>query len=341
MKDLKFEPILNVTQDLRLNAHSFYKCSVDSALGLLGFNCRSSGGNYFVCVDMATKNIVYKERAFGYHTHHWIMHKPPKTKAEESTTHTFWDDQPLFPRGLKYLSLQTERTLIKMFLLDEAKRTFREEEAFRIRADGSINYSEFDRNFENILILKNYQVLELRCIDDAETVMMRIELNEKVLDDEAKQLVLSVDGTMCAIGGGEDKPHFYVVDLESKQQHNLTSTALTDSCSPCFINGDAELVAVGGAEGQGVEIWDVVQKCSLKVLHIEGGFIGSLTSTNNILAVGTSEGSLQLWDVRNWDMFYSSEFVGLDTRSLHLTSDSKYLTIGGPSGDKCVVMKIS
>ena len=63
-------------------------------------------------------------------------------------------------------------------------------------------------------------------------------------------------------------------------------------------------------------------------------------STNNILAVCSSEGTMQLWDVRNWEMFYEKEFEGLGPQSLHLTTDSKFLTIGGIGGDCCVVMEM-
>ena len=89
-----------------------------------------------------------------------------------------------------------------------------------------------------------------------------------------------------------------------------------------------------------VEIWDVQSKSSFKVLDI-GKKVCCLTSTNNILAVASLDGNLQLWDVQSWEELNSMEFRGLSPTSLHLTADSKYLTIAGSGErDKCVVLEI-
>ena len=108
--------------------------------------------------------------------------------------------------------------------------------------------------------------------------------------------------------------------------------------SICFINEETELIAVGGENK--VEIWSVASKESLKVVKTEPGFINAVNSTKNILAIGTSDGYLQLFDVRTWDSFFSQKFGGMYTRSLHLTSDLKFLTIGSHQGDKCIVLDI-
>ena len=47
-----------------------------------------------------------------------------------------------------------------------------------------------------------------------------------------------------------------------------------------------------------------------------------------------------MWDVRTWEMVKLINFGGLLVRSLHLTSDSKYLTIGGKEGANCVVFTV-
>merc|ERR1712087_459969 len=110
----------------------------------------------------------------------------------------------------------------------------------------------------------------------------------------------------------------YLIALESKTQAKITSDVLDFTWCPCFINGDTEFAAVGGKFK--IEIWDIKNKKSAKVLNGRGD---CLASTNNILAVGR-QGVLQLWDVRIWEMFHSSDFQSLDPKSLHLTSDSKY-----------------
>ena len=315
IKTLQFEPLLNVKEHVKLSYTEtyFHKCSVNSDLGLLGMTC--DGGEQFFCVKMDSKNVVFQCPSLGYNTHHWVVHQ-----------------------GKSYLSLQTKESEIKMF----AANSFAEDVALSISlpATESINYTEFDSSFENIFILKNFQQLEQRTIADVQNVKLSIKLKEEVEDPGLKQLVLSNDGTFCAIGGGFIQSYFYLIDLTSKTQHKITSKALKKSLAPCFINGDAYIVAVGGGTGDGVEIWDVQQKQFLRVLQIKGQNIGCSASTNNIFSVGTYDGKLILWDVRNWERFFSKEFSGMIAASIHLTSDSKYLTIGGVGGDKCVVLEI-
>ena len=89
-----------------------------------------------------------------------------------------------------------------MFRVDAKTKSFVEVESLRLCIDENeeINYSEFDINFEHIFILKNLDVLEKRSLCTANKVMMNIKLEEKVKDDDSKQLSLSNDGTFCVIG---------------------------------------------------------------------------------------------------------------------------------------------
>ena len=154
-------------------------------------------------------------------------------------------------------------------------------------------------------------------------------------------MTVSEDGSMAAIRGGRNNQYFYFVDLVTSAQHKLKTKALSEgTLSPCFINGNSELIAIGGRNGQGAEIWDIGSKAHLRTLETGAGSVVCTTSTNNILAICTAKGVLQLCDVRSWDMFYSSTFQGMQPRSLHLTADLKFLTIGGIDGVQCVVMEI-
>ena len=111
-------------------------------------------------------------------------------------------------------------------------------------------------------------------------------------------------------------------------QRKLTSDVLTYTRAPCFINGEVEYVAVGGDRGQGVEIWDIETNAAARVLEIDTGYITSTFSTNNILAIGSNNGALQLWDVRNWSMFQSFKY-SMKPRAITLTDEARYLSIGG------------
>ena len=227
-----------------------------------------------------------------------------------------------------------------LFKVGEQDKSLKEDESLKIvlGTEDEINAYEFDQSFENIFILENEKVLEKKSLGALDEVTMSIKLKEKVQDSGYKLLSLSHDGSLCVIGGGF-AAYFYLLDLDSKAQHKLSSEALTQTNAPCFINGDNEQVGVVGKSGQGVEIWDVRSKKPVQVLQVDGE-IGCMTSTHNILAVGTSPDILQLWDVRNWELFYEEKFNETDPTSLHLTADLKYLTLGGMGGDGCVVLQI-
>ena len=180
-------------------------------------------------------------------------------------------------------------------------------------------------------------MLEKRSLTDVNEVTLSIKLEEKVVGTAGNQMILSSDGSVCAIGGGNDNPHFYLIDLESRDQHKLVSASAVHSHAPCFINGNTAFVAVGGWDSS-VEVWDIKTQKSVRTLDLVGGI--SSASVHNLLAFGSNKGILCLWDVRNWEVVHSSTFDGLQAYSLHLTSDLRYLTIAGIGGDKCIVLEI-
>ena len=267
---------------------------------------------------MQTKRVIWKTEAKGAHTHHWVT-----------------------IREQKYLSLQTKQNVINMFVVDAEKKAFNEDESLQLclANQDRITFTEFDTTYENIFILKNQIILEKRDVNDINEIKLSIELGEEVRKSQSKQLSISNDGTFCAIGGGISKRYFYVVDLQNAQQHQFVSEVLTHTFAPCFINGQTELVAIGDWKKRWVEVWDIKKQKAVKVLEINKGDVECSASTNNILAVATMKKFLGLWDVRSWEMIYSKEF-SLTPKSLHLTSDSKFLTIAGSGGEKCIVMEI-
>ena len=152
----------------------------------------------------------------------------------------------------------------------------------------------------------------------------------------------------CVIGaGGKDFDFFYLIDIASQQQTKLKSRRCKGMYAPCFINGGSELVAIGGTNGHGVEIWSVESKKRIghMVSEDKQKWVSCTYSANNILAVGfhSNSSELKLWDVRSWELIHSAEYT-MVPRYLHLTADCKYLTIGGSRktdlGEKCVVLQI-
>lgn len=140
-------------------------------------------------------------------------------------------------------------------------------------------------------------------------------------------------------GSGREGNTVYLVDLERRTHFTLKSKKLTWSMAPCFVNGEAHFLAVGGDDGEGVEIWDIQKQTSSRILEADERYITALASSNNILAAGSRLKTLYLWDVRSWELFHSLE-AGSDPQSVHLTSDAKYVTIGGYDGERCAVLLI-
>jgi len=87
-----------------------------------------------------------------------------------------------------------------------------------------------------------------------------------------------------------------------------------------------------------VEIWDIVNGVSLRVIDLgHTMFTLALHSVNNVLAVGGSDQTIKLYDVRSWDIVQTKRY-NVSIYSIHLTQDMQYLTVGGMGG--CFVEKL-
>jgi len=273
---------------------------------------------------MKTKKPIFEEKTklgkLGRHSSDWIV-----------------------INNRKYLSVKTAENTIKMFKVQKENDSysFKEDTKYSITLEETDNimFSAFDRNFKHIMTLRNGNILERRAVNNKNNVIKSITLEEKVGGSTLRQLCLSNDGNFCMIAGGLCKAYSYFVDIENNKQTKLESGKLTGTFAPCFVNGEPKFAAVGSEEGI-VEIWDVHKQELVKSIHNESkDSISCTTSVNNIMAVCSVDQTLRLYDVRNWEMFYSQTF-DMTPRSLHLTDDSKYVTIGGGGGEKCVVLQI-
>eukprot|EP01084_Bolivina_argentea_P154442 269219_1 len=229
--------------------------------------------------------------------------------------------------------------MFKVLKKNNGSYSFQEDEQFGINlaANDVISFCEFDNNFKNVIMIINGQILEMRAVENINIVKKRIQLSESVTPFRSrfKQLSLSGNGNSCILAGGHKKGYAHFIDIENNEQTTLKSGKLGNGAyNPCFING--ELIAIGGETV--VEIWDVWKRKLVKSIRCNG-YSQCTTSTNNILAVCTGDGRLTLYDVRNWEIFYTKKFNWVPS-SLHLTTDSKYLTVAGRKGAKCVVLQI-
>merc|ERR1712154_319720 len=109
--------------------------------------------------------------------------------------------------------------------------------------------------------------------------------------------------------------------------------------APCFVNGGSDTIVIGGKRQ--FEIWDITTRSAKRVLDGTGGrMMQCACSVNNIMAIGSVDKMLRLFDVRSWDMIYSKKYE-VDPVSLHLTADLKYLTLSGWYGEQCIVMNLN
>merc|ERR1712154_468332 len=125
-----------------------------------------------------------------------------------------------------------------------------------------------------------------------------------------------------------------MVDNLNGKQFKVESEVMNGSYAPCFIGGGSERVVIGGDKE--FEVWDIKTRSSVQ--HITGhqDRVNCTVSVGNVLAIGTDDSMLSLYDVTSWKVVYSKRYA-VSPFSLHLTTDQKYLTMAGPWGEQCVV----
>eukprot|EP01084_Bolivina_argentea_P318098 551587_1 len=279
LTDLKFEPVLTVSEQVGDDniAREVGKCSVDSSLGLLAVESKGK----ISCIDIEKKKEIFTETRDKtltdneMHSHRWIVID-----------------------GQKYFAIQWSQNTIRFFKIKQDDNSFTEAKKLRICLDemDTITCCEFDETFENIIIVKNGETLEKRAIKNSDNVLISIKLETKIDSSfGTKILSLSNDGNWCIIGGGYEISYFYLIQIDTKIQYKLSSTNLDSTYSPCFVNGDPKFCVVGSRYGK-FEIWDVKKRVSIKLLNLgTDEAVVSLTSTNNILAVGSGDQILSLF----------------------------------------------
>merc|ERR1712062_297099 len=270
------------------------------------------------CVNMEDRKVVFETPAYaqGAHTHHWL-------KLE----------------GKYVLSVQSSKNVVKFFEVTNDGKQFTENESLRITLPDSdtINYCEFDKKLENVYVVKNENILEKRVMSGDYGVVMSMMLEQSVTTSFGiQQLSLSDDGNWCAIAGGLGKKYWYLVDNVNGTQFKIESKVMSNSCSSCFIGGGSERVVIGGRSE--FEVWDINTRTVVQHITGLGDDVNCMVSVGNILAVGTENKMLSLYDVSSWKVIYSKKY-GMDLYSLHLTADQKYLTVAGDDGEGCVVLK--
>jgi len=312
-----FEQILNVKEDVEVNDANLRKCAANSELELV-FIKSYHGDNEkkLICVNMVDRKVVFETPAYDYgsHTHHWLK-----------------------KQNQHHLSVQSSRNEIKVFEVSDDGKQFTENKSLRITLADSdkINFCEFDKKVENVYLVKNGNILEQRTVSGDQGLVMSLNLEQSVSGTE-KQLCLSDDGNWCAIASRSK--YWYLVDNIQRKQFKLESKSLGSTYSPCFIGGGSERVVIGG--NPKFEVWDINTRSSLQIVSGLGSYVNCTVSVGNIVAVGTGDKVLSLYDATTWNVIYSKKYE-MEPFSLHLTADQKYLTVAGYKGELCVVLKLT
>jgi len=317
LKALKFEPILNVSRDVSgINRSEFVKCSVNSDLELLFI--KPFRVTNLICVNMVDCEVIFKPEAYagGNHSNHWRK-----------------------VNGVHYLSVHCSQNMIKSFVVNAETKQFTEDVSRRITLSESdvINHVDYDMNSENVFLVKNSKIFEQRSMFGDHSVIVSVELEGKAKFHDKKWVSLSNDGRYCAIATGDTS--WYLVDIRNQLQFKLISKELSKTYNSTFIEGDSLRVVIGGNPSK-CEIWDVETRSHIRVISDIGHDVLCVASVNNVLAVGTWDKVLQLYDANSWEKIYSKKY-GMNPLSLQLTPDLKYLTMAGDYGEFCLVLKIS
>lgn len=240
-----------------------------------------------------------------------------------------------------FLSVQNKKNEFKFFSVDSKTKKFVEDESLVISLPDSerVEYNAFDKNCENMYLVKNCSVFEKRSVSGDHGVLMSVELEEKLRWMGTNQMALSNDGKWCAIGGGKGKSYWYLIDVEQETQHKMVSKVLKHTYAPSFINGASDRVVIGGVAQ--FEVWDIATRSALRVVTgmKAGNGIEAFSSVHNVMAVGCNDKVLRLYDVTSWEFIYSKEYEMMP-KSLLITPDLKYLTVAGNKGEECIVLKI-
>eukprot|EP01084_Bolivina_argentea_P118499 210239_1 len=202
---LQFMPVLNVEHGTHKLPYDIGKCSVDSDLGLLAVETDKR----ISCIDMKSKKIIFD-------------HKCPSISGENYSYQMYSHSWIVF-NGKKYLSCQTEMGIIKFFKFRKDNNSFVEAKGLGISLDwypgvNHIYCCEFDKTFENIIMVIDGKKLEKRAVK-SNKVLVSIKLEEKIGVPDGKALSLSNDGNWCVIGGGHRKSYFYLIEIDKKVQH--------------------------------------------------------------------------------------------------------------------------
>eukprot|EP01084_Bolivina_argentea_P027294 50737_1 len=316
--DLKFVPVLeldHVDGSASLGS-AIGKCSIDTDLNLLAVEAPTQ----ISCIDINSKKMIF-------------------TKTRNDLPNATFSHNFILKDNTKYMSFQTKDNEVKFFEIKNGNN-FKEAKKFTLSAKRKdvIYGFEFDKNCENVIVVKNGDTLEKRAVKNINKVVVSIKLKQSVnASNGTKILSLSNDGALCILGGGYETDYCYLIDIDKKIQTKLVSNKLDGTYSPCFINGQRDYCAVGGEDGL-LEIWDLNAKKSIKIIEMgkQAGVTG-MNSSNNILAVGSGDKKLRLFDVRTWETFYSDQYEMYPT-SIDLTADSQYVTVGGWNGERCVLL---
>jgi len=334
---MTFEPVLNIRDDVDLPdsaeaENMYFKSSINPVLGWLAMSCgQTRTPNKLLIVDLADNTVIFEHRAYGRYSHHWITIK-----------------------GDHYLSLQTAGHTVTMFKVHKSDRKLTENSLYRIKLGrkDKIDFIEFDASFNFIFLIRNSSILEQRPLSKVMTVTMSMNLQKRIRDSVSKLMTLSNDGKWAVItsGGnayvndGDRLKMVYFIDIENKKQYKVMTQKLTNSYSPCFVNGDSQFVAVGGGDGEGVEIWSVADRKMVRHIDVgdDGKFVSAMYSANNVFAVGLGSinfGALKLWDTRTWKEMHGVD-CHMTPRSLYMSEDSKYIAMSGTEHEKCIILRV-
>ena len=244
--------------------------------------------------------------------------------------------------GSKYFAWQYNQNTINILVIkthnNSNNPSFEEQKELRIEVASSDKITHFisDRNGINITIIVNEKILQQRSIMNSKKVIFQLTLDDLIKTSVDQRLCLSDNSNFLAIA--PKKEYVYLIDCNKKVQHKLISkNNLMKTRSTCFVGGNEELLAVADCDGT-IEIWDIKTRQSMHRIRASEQYV-SVYSVGNVLASVGAANELKVFNTNNWDVLLTQQ-ISIESWTITLSSDSRYLTISGYSGQVCIVYEI-
>jgi len=156
-----------------------------------------------------------------------------------------------------------------------------------------------------------------------------------------ESVAFSSDGKLLAVGSADGPIQLF--DVTSRKPAFTLPVGTNNAVYPVAFSPDGKLLAVGtlGADGSGsTQLWNIASRTLTTTLpavaaahSVNAVNSVAFSSNSKLLAVGTGDGAVQLWDLTSPKPKVTAPVItGSDANSVALSADGKFLAVGTSNG---------